>query len=216
MYYNEGDSYIASWNTQEAGAGNGDHQISFRAIDMNSNEVTHTIEITVLNEEDITYPYLKINEPKEEIYNNRVNINVKSSDPDGIEKVQYRVDNGTWRDMPLDGGDIFTSTWTPTWDGWHWLDVKTVDNQDYETFQGIRFETDSTPPSLILESFSNDITAIAEFDLQVYDYSSLQSLKYRIKPYGSIWQDWNDLDKDGEKVAFGWDSTKYEDAECLL
>ena len=216
MYYNEGDSYIASWNTQEAGAGNGDHQISFRAIDMNSNEVTHTIEITVLNEEDITYPYLKINEPKEEIYNNRVNINVKSSDPDGIEKVQYRVDNGTWRDIPLDGGDIFTSTWTPTWDGWHWLDVKTVDNQDYETFQGIRFETDSTPPSLILESFSNDITAIAEFDLQVYDYSSLQSLKYRIKPYGSIWQDWNDLDKDGEKVAFGWDSTKYEDGECLL
>ena len=216
MYYNEGDSYIASWNTQEAGAGNGDHQISFRAIDMNSNEVTHTIGITVLNEEDITYPYLKINQPKEEIYNNRVNINVKSSDPDGIEKVQYRVDNGTWRDIPLDGGDIFTSTWTPTWDGWHWLDVKTVDNQDYETFQGIRFETDSTPPSLILESFSNDITAIAEFDLQVYDYSSLQSLKYRIKPYGSIWQDWNDLDKDGEKVAFGWDSTKYEDGECLL
>ena len=60
---------------------------------------------------------------------------------------------------------------------------------------------------LILESFSNDITAIAEFDLQVYDYSSLQSLKYRIKPYGSIWQDWNDLDKDEETVAFGWDST---------
>ena len=90
------------------------------------------------------------------------------TDPDGIEKVQYRVDNGTWRDIPLDGGDIFTSTWTPTWDGWHWLDVKTVDDQDYETFQGIRFETDSTPPSLILESFSNDITAIAEFDLQVY------------------------------------------------
>ena len=33
MYYNEGDSYIASWNTQEAGAGNGEHDISFRAID---------------------------------------------------------------------------------------------------------------------------------------------------------------------------------------
>ena len=99
MYYNEGDSYIASWNTQEAGAGNGDHQISFRAIDMNSNEVTHTIEITVLNEEDITYPYLKINEPKEEIYNNRVNINVKASDPEGIEKSPIsHVDNGTWRD----------------------------------------------------------------------------------------------------------------------
>ncbi len=216
MYYHEGDSYIVSWNTQEAGAGNGDHQISFRATDMNSNEITQTIEITVLNEEDITYPYLKINEPKEEIYNNRVNINVKSSDPDGIEKVQYRIDNGTWRDMSLEGSDIFTDTWTPTWDGWHWIDVKTVDNQEYETFQGIRFETDSTPPSLILNSFSNDITAMAEFDLQIYDYSSLQSLKYRIKPHGSIWQDWNELERNDEQVAFGWDSTKYDDGECLM
>ncbi len=216
MYYNEGDSYIASWNTQEAGAGNGEHEISFRAIDMNSNEISETIEINVLNEEDITYPYLRINEPEEDLYNNRVNINVKSSDPDGIEKVQYRIDNGTWRDLSSDGNDIFIETWTPTWDGWHWLDIRTVDNQEYETFQGIRFETDSTPPSLILNSLTNDITAIAEFDLQVYDYSNLQSIKYRIKPYGTIWQDWTELEQNGEQIVFGWDSTKYEDGECLL
>ena len=55
MYYNEGDSYIASWNTQEANAGNGDHQITFKAIDMNSNEISEMVDITVFNEEDITY-----------------------------------------------------------------------------------------------------------------------------------------------------------------
>ena len=51
MYYSEGDSYIASWNTQEAGAGNGDHMITFRTFDASSNKAQTTVNITVLNEE---------------------------------------------------------------------------------------------------------------------------------------------------------------------
>ena len=211
MYYNDGDSYIVSWNTQEANVGNGDHQISFRAIDMSSNEVVDYVEITVLNEEDITYPYLNIINPKEEFYNNRISIEVKSSDPEGIEKVQYNIDNGSWRDLSSEGNDVYTGSWTPTWDGWHWVAIKTEDNQGYETEDGIQFETDSTPPSLMLNSFSNDISAIAEFDLDVYDYSRLLSLKYRIN--GGIW---TELDRDEDSVQFNWDSTKYDDGECLM
>ena len=211
MYYDEGDSYIASWNTQEANAGNGDHQITFKAIDMNSNEISEMVDVTVFNEEDITYPYLKINEPKELMYNNRVSINVEASDPDGINKVQYRMDNGTWRDLSAEGNNIFTETWTPTWDGWHWLDIVSIDSQGYETFGNVRVETDSTPPSLLLNSFSKDISAIAEFDLDVYDYSSLLSLKYRID--GGTW---NELDREENSVFFAWDSTKYDDGECLM
>jgi len=211
MYYDEGDSYIASWNTQEANAGNGDHQITFRAIDMNSNEISAMVDVTVFNEEDITYPYLKIKEPKEQMYNNRVSINVEASDPDGIDKVQYRMDNGTWRDLSAEGNNIFTETWTPTWDGWHWLDIVSIDSQGYETFGNVRVETDSTPPSLLLNSFSKDISAIAEFDLDVYDYSSLLSLKYRID--GGTW---NELDREENSVFFAWDSTKYDDGECLM
>ena len=211
MYYDEGDSYIASWNTQEANAGNGDHQITFRAIDMNSNEISAMVDVTVFNEEDITYPYLKIKEPKEQMYNNRVSINVEASDPDGIDKVQYRMDNGTWRDLSAEGNNIFTETWTPTWDGWHWLDIVSIDSQGYETFGNVRVETDSTPPSLLLNSFSKDISAIAEFDLDVYDYSSLLSLKYRID--GGTW---NELDREENSIFFAWDSTKYDDGECLM
>ena len=211
MYYDEGDSYIASWNTQEANAGNGEHQITFRALDMNSNEIYEIVDITVFNEEDITYPYLKINEPKEQMYNNRVSIIVEASDPDGIDKVQYRMDNGTWRDLSAEGNNIYTETWTPTWDGWHWLDIVSIDSQGYETFGNVRVETDSTPPSLLLNSFSKDISAIAEFDLEVYDYSSLLSLKYRID--GGTW---NELDREENSIFFAWDSTKYEDGECLM
>ena len=211
MYYDEGDSYIASWNTQEANAGNGDHQITFRVIDMNSNEISAMVDVTVFNEEDITYPYLKIKEPKEQMYNNRVSINVEASDPDGIDKVQYRMDNGTWRDLSAEGNNIFTETWTPTWDGWHWLDIVSIDSQGYETFGNVRVETDSTPPSLLLNSFSKDISAIAEFDLDVYDYSSLLSLKYRID--GGTW---NELDREENSIFFAWDSTKYDDGECLM
>ena len=212
MYSSEGDLYIASWNTQEAGAGNGNHQIEFRAIDMSDNVITENIEISVLNQEDISYPYLRVNNPEEQIYNGRIEINVEASDPEGIEKVQFRVDNGTtWKDLELESNEIYVGMWTPTWDGWHWIDFMAVDNQGYQTFSNVRIETDSNPPILSLDSFTNDISAMAEFGLNVYDYSNLISLKYRING-----GQWNELDPSQENVEFSWDSTKYEDGECLM
>ena len=211
MYYNEGDSYIASWNTQGANAGNGDHQITFRASDLTPNWAQKSVNITVFNEEDITYPYLEIIMPKEEFYNSRISIEVEASDPDGISTVQYRIDNGSWRTLDTDDSDTFTSTWTPFEDGWHWLDVRAEDSQGYVTELAIRFETDSTPPFIILDSITDDISAIAEFNLNIQDYSSIFSLKYRING-----EDWIDLDNDAKNVDFTWDSTKYEDGECLM
>ncbi len=211
MYYNEGDSYIASWNTQGANAGNGDHQITFRASDLTPNWAQKSVNITVFNEEDITYPYLEIIMPKEEFYNSRISIEVEASDPDGISMVQYRIDNGSWRTLDTDDSDIFTSTWTPFEDGWHWLDVRAEDSQGYVTELAIRFETDSTPPFIVLASFTDDISAIAEFNLNVQDYSSIFSLKYRING-----EDWINLDNAAESVDFTWDSTKYDDGECLM
>lgn len=211
MYYNEDDYYIASWNTQEAGAGNGDYTVTFKSLDASSNKAERTVNITVFNEGDVTYPYLEIVSPEEDFYNTRVDVEVETTDPDGIESVQYRIDNGTWRSLGLEDGNIFTAKWIPTWDGWHWIDIKSVDKQGYTTEGSLRFETDSTPPSLILNSFTNDVTAIAEFDLSVYDYSSLLSLKYRIN--GGTW---NELDQEEGNVIFNWDSTKYEDGECLM
>ena len=211
MYYNEGDSYIASWNTQGANAGNGDHQITFRASDLTPNWAQKSVNITVFNEEDITYPYLEIIMPKEEFYNSRINIEVEATDPDGMSTVQYRIDNGSWRTLDTDDSDIFTSTWTPFGDGWHWLDVRAEDSQGYITEQAIRFETDSTPPFIVLASVTDDISAIAEFNLNIQDYSSIFSLKYRING-----EDWINLDNAVESVDFTWDSTKYDDGECLM
>ena len=211
MYYNEGDSYIASWNTQGANAGNGDHQITFRASDLTPNWAQKSVNITVFNEEDITYPYLEIIMPKEEFYNSRISIEVEASDPEGVSTVQYRIDNGSWRTLDTDDSDTFTSTWTPFEDGWHWLDVRAEDSQGYVTELAIRFETDSTPPFIILDSITADISAIAEFNLNIQDYSSIFSLKYRING-----EDWIDLDNDAKNVDFTWDSTKYEDGECLM
>ena len=185
--------------------------INFRASDASSNKAQATVNITVFNEEDITYPYLEIINPREDFYNTRIDIEVETTDPDGIEEVQYRVDNGTWRSLSLDNPPVFTSKWTPTWDGWHWLDIKSEDSQGYITEESLRFETDSTPPTLILNSFSNDISAMAEFDLNIHDYSKLLSLKYRIN--SGLWIE---LDKDDEDVIFSWDSTKYDDGECLM
>ncbi len=211
MYHNEGDSYIASWNTQGANAGNGEHQITFRASDLTPNWAHESVNITVFNEEDITYPYLEIIMPKEEFYNSRIYIEVEASDPDGMSTVQYRIDNGSWRTLDAGNSNAFTSTWTPFGDGWHWLDVKAEDNQGYITEQAIRFETDSTPPFIVLGTIADDITAIAEFNLNIQDYSSIFSLKYRIDG-----EDWINLDNNAESVDFTCDSTKYEDGECLM
>jgi hypothetical protein len=149
--------------------------------------------------------------PKEEFYNSRINIEVEATDPDGMSTVQYRIDNGSWRTLDTDDSDIFTSAWTPFGDGWHWLDVKAEDSQGYITEQAIRFETDSTPPFIVLASITDDISAIAEFNLNVQDYSSIFSLKYRING-----EDWINLDNAVESVDFTWDSTKYDDGECLM
>ena len=208
---NEQDKFIASWNTQEANAGNGDHLITFKAADLSDNTVTSTINLTVFNEGDVTYPFLKVISPKEEIYNSRVEIRVETNDPEGIEEVEYRIDDNNWRDMPNDGGNFFEHYWTPLMDGWHEITIKSTDKQGYSTNQTALFETDSTPPIINLESSSYDISATAFFDLTIKDYSSLQTLRYRIDN-----QEWIDLDRKERDVSFDWDSTNYEDGECLL
>ena len=58
------NKYISSWNTQEANAGNGDHEIFFRAIDKSGNEKKTKVNLTVFNEGDVTYPSLKLIFPK--------------------------------------------------------------------------------------------------------------------------------------------------------
>ena len=211
MYSNVDDKYIASWNTQEADAGNGEHVLSFRATDKSGNHKTHTINLTVFNEGDVTYPSLKIILPEDEIYNSRVKIEIQTDDPEGIKSVQYKVDGSDWKDMDNQNGNIFATYWTPYTDGWHDLIIRSTDNQDYSTNLSTMFETDSNPPYIILNSNTYDISATANFEINVQDYSGLETLRYRIDG-----QEWINLDETQYDVSFMWDSTKYEDGECLL
>ena len=149
--------------------------------------------------------------PKEEFYSSRINIEAVASDPEGILAVEFRIDNGTWKELTLGGNDIYEGTWMPTMDGWHWIDIRAEDNQEYVTITGLLFETDSTPPFILLNSNTDDVTANAEFDLSVNDYSSLDTLRYRIDS-----GPWIELESGQNNVQFWWDSTKHEDGECLM
>ena len=211
MYSRDNDGYIASWNTQEAGAGNGDHLITFRSSDKSNNVIKKSINVTVFNEEDVTYPYLEITKPKEDFYSARINIEAIASDPEGIVTVEYRIDNGTWKELSSGGNNIYEGTWMPIEDGWHWIDIRAEDSQEYTTTSGLRFETDSTPPFILLNSNTDDVTANAQFDLSVNDYSSLNTLRYRIDS-----GPWIELESGQNNVQFWWDSTKHEDGECLM
>ena len=211
MYSNVDDKYIASWNTQEADAGNGEHVLSFRATDKSGNHKTHTINLTVFNEGDVTYPSLKIISPEDELYNSRVKIEVQTDDPEGIKSVAYKVDESDWKDMDNQNGNIFAAYWTPYTDGWHDLLIRSTDKQDYSTNLSTMFETDSNPPYISLNSNTYDISATANFEINVQDYSDLETLRYRIDG-----AQWVDLDETQYDVSFVWDSTKYEDGECLL
>tara|TARA_B110000438_G_scaffold100918_1_gene99798 strand:- start:16648 stop:18948 length:2301 start_codon:yes stop_codon:yes gene_type:complete len=211
MYSRDDNGYIASWNTQEANAGNGEHVITFRSVDKSNNIVKQELNLTVFNEEDVTYPYLEIKEPKEEFYSARINIEAEASDPEGILIVEYRINNGTWKELAYTNNEIYEGTWMPIMDGWHWIDIRAEDNQEYVTIIGLKFETDSTPPFILLNSNTADVTANAEFDLSVDDYSSLNTLRYRINS-----GPWIELENDLANVQFWWDSTKYDDGECLM
>ena len=211
MYSRDNNGYIASWNTQEANAGNGDHLITFRSSDKSNNVIKQELNLTIFNEEDVTYPYLEINEPKEGFYSARISIEAEALDPEGILSVEYRIDNGTWKALSYVNNNIYEGSWTPTMDGWHWIDIKAEDNQEYVTIIGLKFETDSTPPFIFLNSNTTDVTANAEFDLSVNDYSELNTLRYRIDN-----GPWIELESSQNNVHFLWDSTKYKDGECLM
>jgi len=211
MYSNSDDSFIASWNTQEANAGNGEHLLSFKAVDPSGNKKIKTINLTVFNEGDVTYPSVVIISPENDLYNSRIKIVIETEDPEGIKSVEYKIDDGNWRNMDERTNNIFESYWTPLSDGWHDLTIKSTDNQDYTTNLSAVFETDSNPPYIILNSNTYDISATASFDITVEDYSDLQTLKYRIDG-----EEWVELDNSQYDVSFVWDSTKYEDGECLL
>jgi hypothetical protein len=211
MYSRDNNGYIASWNTQEANAGNGDHLITFRSSDKSNNVIKQELNLTIFNEEDVTYPYLEINEPKEGFYSARISIEAEALDPEGILSVEYRIDNGTWKALSYANNNIYEGSWTPTMDGWHWIDIKAEDNQEYVTIIGLKFETDSTPPFIFLNSNTTDVTANAEFDLSVNDYSELNTLRYRIDN-----GPWIELESSQNNVHFLWDSTKYKDGECLM
>jgi len=211
MYPNSENTYIASWNTQEADAGNGEHTLTFRAMDKSGNHKSQVVNLTVFNEGDVTYPSLKLILPYNEIYNSRVKIEVQTNDPDGIQYAQYKVDDNQWEYLDNENGNIFTGYWYPFTDGWHDLLIRSTDNQGYSTNISAEFETDNSPPYIILNSDSYDISATAHFDVNVQDYSDLETLRYRIDG-----QQWVDLDHSQRDVSFVWDSTKYDDGECLL
>ena len=216
MYTNSEDSYIAGWNTQEANAGNGEHLIKFKAVDPSGNKNIEMINLTVFNEGDVTYPSVKILSPENELYNSRVKIEVETEDPDGIKTVEYKIDQGDWRIMEKESGNIFGDYWIPLSDGWHDLTIKSTDNQEYTTNLSSSFETDSNPPYILLNSNTYDISATANFEINVEDYSDLQTLRYRIDGEDWIEMDVPELINNQYDVSFAWDSTKYEDGECLL
>ena len=216
MYSNSEDSYIAGWNTQEANAGNGEHLIKFKAVDPSGNKNIEMINLTVFNEGDVTYPSVKILSPENELYNSRVKIEVETEDPEGIKTVEYKIDQGNWRIMDKENGKIFGDYWTPLSDGWHELTIKSTDNQEYTTNLSTSFETDSNPPYILLNSNTYDISATANFEINVEDYSDLQTLRYRIDGEDWIEMDVPELINNQYDVSFAWDSTKYEDGECLL
>ena len=75
--------------------------------------IRDSINLTVFNEGDVTYPSLKIILPEDEIYNSRVKIEIQTDDPEGIKSVEYKVDGSDWKDMDNQNGNIFATNWTP-------------------------------------------------------------------------------------------------------
>ncbi len=201
-----GSMYRKEWNSREVA--NGNYTLELRAFDAADNRADASIDITVTNEGDETYPALTLLTPTAGFYSGNIEILANASDPDGLAHVEYCIDDGAWQTMS--GSGTYAANWNSFGaDGDHNLTVRATDTTGLASEETVAFSTDSTPPLLILDPPAGALTARATFGIGVSDSSGVASLQYRID--GGAWHTLNLL-----ATEFEWDSTTVEDGPHTL
>ena len=142
----------------------------------------------------------------------------EEGDPTGISKVEYSVDNGTFRTLPHQSGDTYsgnvdTSDWE---DGWHKIKVRSTDEQNTTNTKIIRVKfnsEDSEPPDIenISPANGSEVKGEVKISADITDKSNF-SARYRIDS-----GNWSDLTREsGDTYSANWDSGEVKDGQHTL
>lgn len=213
-YSINGTWYTLNANNVSFELGNGIYEIKYYAVDTAGNkEETKSMEIKV----DTIPPRLSyIIEPSEPNgkngwYISNVEISLVATDENGIDELNYKVDEGGWEDYT---GFFFISA-----DGIHNVYFKAIDKAGNEQIENITLKIDKTPPSVeIKKPFNEYVKGIYTIEWNASDTidENLTNISIYYSPdNGTTWQEI--VTQTNNTGSYVWYSYGYSDSkEALL
>ena len=164
------------------GLADGTYVVKVRAFDTAGNYVEESFTFIV----DTSKPSVSITSP-EELLTNSSSVKVEWSAEDltsGILGYRYKLDSGSW--SALMSGTSFT--FSNLADGAHTVEIMAVDNAGYEGIATVTFTVDTTKPTVMIDSPSNN-KATSETSMNVIwtgsdATSGIRGYQYRIGSSG--------------------------------
>ncbi len=206
--------YVAEWNTEDVE--DGEHEIWARVIDDAGQEAETYVTVQVDNSGGGGGLFLKIVNPEnDELLKENVNIRATADDPDGVDKVEFKVDSGDWTEMDHEEGTTYEYKYDTSAldDDEHTITVRAWNTSGGSTERAVYVETDNNRPEVTIDEPDKDELFAGEFELiiEVEDYSDV-SVKYQIDESG--WR--SDLDNKGSEWTKDIDTTTLDDGEHEL
>ncbi len=197
------DRWQAVWNS--GSVSDGDHTITFRAIDMVGHVTEETIERETNNVNHL--PYIWIDEPLDGVFGGDMEVQVTVKDDFGIENVEASIDGGDWMDLWKSQGGSKNSIWrgdidtTEADDGTVRLEFRVTDTNGSVNETYVNIEVDNTEPEIRVnnpkegDSVEGNITVkVRTIDPNIDEVSA-----YLVST-------WEDMEQDGDTWRIPWDT----------
>ncbi|WP_455392854.1 Ig-like domain-containing protein [[Eubacterium] cellulosolvens] len=141
------DEYFAFWDTELVE--DCMHTITVRAIDLGNNKGMESVEVNVANyANDQTKPVIEFEDLEEEQkIMDSFSFTVEVTDDSDIERVSYKIDDNSWKNMEQRGFNRYTATINTTEfiDGIHTLTISARDRAGNTETQSITVQISNKP-----------------------------------------------------------------------
>ena len=213
-----GDEYNGVWDSSEAD--NGEHRLEVRAVDATGAVSLTNVTVNVDNDENA--PELTWLAPDAgDVQSGTVTIEVEAVDPQGIDSIELKVDDRTYKAMDHDSGDSYTYDWdtTTVTDDIHTITVRAKDNSGNEETLGMELEVDNgaaTKPAIDLLSPTTDdepLHGIVQVRVRATDPGAVvEQVEYT---YQGTQEYYELTDSDDDQWYVNWNTVKADSGDDI-